>query len=65
MKITDRLKLFLSDEFSPILNNHHLHGEYNSCRSINITGDVRVIYKKMPGEICYLLEIGTHSQLYE
>ena len=65
IKINERLAIFLVDEFSPILNNHNLHGEYENCRSINVTGDFRLIYMKMSGDVRYLLEVGTHNQLYE
>lgn len=64
-KINERLEILLVEEFASILNNHNLHGEYVNCRSINITGDIRIIYKKISGDIYYLLEVGTHNQLYE
>jgi addiction module RelE/StbE family toxin len=67
-KINVRLNIFFVDEFSSSLNNHELHGEYSSCRSINITGDIRLIYKKVTPnskEIHYLIDFGTHCQLYE
>lgn len=60
----ERMNLFENDEYNPILKNHKLHGEYREYRSININGDIRVIYKKM-SEFTYLLYgIGTHSELY-
>jgi addiction module RelE/StbE family toxin len=64
-KTKERLKLFVRDPFDRILNNHQLHGEYEGYRSINVTGDMRLIYKDMGNSKYILHEIGTHSQLYE
>lgn len=58
-----RIRLFINDPFSEILRNHSLSGEYSGCRSINITGDYRVIYEEIDGIIEFLL-IGTHDELY-
>lgn len=45
-KFNQRLTIFEKDQFEPILNNHALIGKYLGCRSINVTGDLRAIYKK-------------------
>ena len=62
-KFKQRRNLFLSDEFDPILNNHALKGKYLGYRSINITGDLRVLYKK-EGNMMIFTVIDTHSNLY-
>ena len=62
-KFQDRLVLFEKDEFDPVLNNHALKGVYSGYRSINITGDIRVIYKKGSGVVIFVA-IGSHSNLY-
>ena len=62
-KFKQRRNLFLSDEFDPILNNHALKGKYLGYRSINITGDLRVLYKK-EGNMVIFTVIDTHSNLY-
>lgn len=59
-----RLKIFMENPFSPILNNHTLHGKYTGCRSINITGDLRAIYKLINSNTAYFITIDTHSNLY-
>lgn len=65
IKFYERMDIFSNDEFDYLLKNHKLHGEYDGFRSINITGDTRVIYRKI-SENNYLLQaIGTHSELYE
>lgn len=62
-KFKERRNLFLRDEFDPILNNHALRGKYTGYRSINITGDLRVLYKR-EGDIVIFVTIGKHSNLY-
>jgi len=62
-KLTQRLKLFELDEFDPILNNHSLRGKYSGYRSINVTGDLRALFKKSVNEIMFM-EINSHSNLY-
>ena len=63
-KIAERLEMLITDEFLPILNNHELHGEYVGCRSINISGDIRLVYKKNDSDNYLLVIFGTHNQLY-
>lgn len=58
-----RIRLFLTNPFNEVLRNHSLSGEYSNCRSINITGDYRIIYEENEGAIAFLL-IGTHDELY-
>jgi len=46
------------------LNNHPLKGKYADCRSINIGGDLRAVYKYTDENSCVFIKIGTHSELY-
>jgi len=62
-KIIERLGLFLKNPIHPLLNNHSLHRPYDGCKSINITGNIRLIYKD-EGFAIRLIRIGTHPQLY-
>ena len=62
-KLIQRLKLFGQEEFNPILNNHSLKGKYLGYRSINITGDLRAIYKKNRTEAIFVV-LDSHSHLY-
>ena len=62
-KFRERRDAFLLDEFNTILNNHALKGIYQGYRSINITGDIRVIFKR-EGEDIIFAKIGSHSKLY-
>ena len=64
-KFKQRADIFLKDEFNPILNNHPLKGEYLGYRSINITGDLRAIYKPKGRDVMIFVAIDTHSNLYK
>lgn len=63
-KIWGRLALLTADERNPLLNNHKLDHPYEGYSSINITGDMRLVYKKIGTETYYLRAVGTHHQLY-
>jgi addiction module RelE/StbE family toxin len=63
-RVDSRIRLFLEDPFNEILRNHPLSGEYSDCRSINITGDYRIIYEEDTGGFIKFLLIGTHDELY-
>ncbi|OGG15887.1 hypothetical protein A3D78_02525 [Candidatus Gottesmanbacteria bacterium RIFCSPHIGHO2_02_FULL_39_14] len=63
-KLEKRLRLFFLDEFNPILNNHPLKGKYLGYRSINVTGDLRAIYKKINNTALFVT-IDSHSNLYK
>ena len=62
-KFEERLNLYLAEPNHPILRNHKLAGKYHQHRSINITGDYRLIFinRKKTLDLEF---IGTHSQLY-
>jgi len=59
----DRLALFILNKFNPLLCNHLLKGSYLGCRSINVTGDRRAIFKE-EGDTVVFVDIGTHAELY-
>ena len=63
-RIKERLALFLDDEFNSTLNNTPLRGKYQGYRSINITGDLRAIYKFKKPNMCIFVEVDTHGKLY-
>jgi len=58
-----RLAIFLSEPYSMELNNHSLSGEWRGYRSIDITGDIRAVYR-IENEINLFVAIGSHNQLY-
>ena len=60
-----RLKLFLANPRQPQLNIHSLSGKHSGCWSMNISGDIRVIFEYRDNRATILfLVIGTHSQVY-
>lgn len=65
LQTIERLSLFSRDEFNPILNNHPLSGKYKGYRSINITGDIRALYKYQNPSACIFVIIDSHSNLYK
>ncbi|MEK7115452.1 MAG: hypothetical protein AAB862_00695, partial [Patescibacteria group bacterium] len=62
-KFFERADLFLKDKFHPLLNNHSVENRFPGCRSINVTGDYRAIFKEQNGDTIFM-NIGTHSDFY-
>lgn len=62
-KFHERLHLFVEDMNHTILNNHSVEKVFAGCRSINVTGDYRAIFRR-EGQRFTFLRIGTHSELY-
>ncbi len=60
-----RLDVFLTDPHDSILSNHSLVGKWQGYRSVNITGDLRVIYELIDGDTAFFVAFGSHSQLYK
>ena len=63
-KVQERLELFSENPFNPWLNNHPLKGKYTDYRSINITGDLRAVYKFISEKECIFVAVDNHSNLY-
>jgi len=59
-----RRDLFFQLPTHPLLNDHPLHGEYVNHRSFNVTGDYRLIYKKLNTDAVLFYAIGTHHELF-
>ncbi len=64
-QVDARLLLFVEESYHPQLQNHKLHGEYANYRSLNVSGDLRVVYRMVDDEAVLLFALGTHSELYE
>jgi addiction module RelE/StbE family toxin len=65
LQAKERIGLFFDNPFDIRLNNHLLHGDKKLFRSINITGDIRIIYEEAEEEVVRFLDIDTHSNLYK
>ena len=59
-----RLALFKDDPTTSILRVHPLKGRMDGYWSMNVSGDVRAVYKYDGDTIIVFMLIGTHSQLY-
>jgi addiction module RelE/StbE family toxin len=62
-RVEERVTLALTNEFDPVLDNHSLRGKWIGCRSIDITGDYRVIFQRL-SDTFHALAVGTHPELY-
>ena len=62
--IIERLRLFASTPYHTLLDNHSLSGSWRGYRSINITGDWRIIYEPIGADRARLMEVDTHHNLY-
>ena len=60
----ERLILFFDNPYHAKLKNHPLKGKWYGYRSINISGDIRAVYKLNDDEEVIFITIGSHSQLY-
>ncbi|KKR78719.1 MAG: hypothetical protein UU24_C0028G0004 [Candidatus Nomurabacteria bacterium GW2011_GWA2_40_9] len=60
----ERLKTFLINHHDPSLNNHPLKGRYLNYRSINLSSDLRAVYRYLDEDQCIFVLLGTHSALY-
>ena len=63
-KLKTRLKLFGQDQFEPLLNNHSLKGKYLGYRSINVTGNLRAIFREEKDRVTFVT-LNSHSNLYK
>lgn len=64
LQFDQRFKLFVVNSRHPQLRTHPLKGRYSGYWSMDVTGDVRALYRMIGNEVIILGFIGTHSQLY-
>lgn len=60
---SERIYVFSQDPMDPVLNNHSVEKRFPGCRSINITGDYRAIFKTQKTTAIFI-NIGSHSNFY-
>ncbi|MDO8521088.1 MAG: hypothetical protein Q7S52_03155 [bacterium] len=63
-KFYEAIALFVENAHHPLLRNHRLRGRYAAYRSIDVTGNLRAVYKEFPGNIARFSAFDTHHQLY-
>lgn len=64
-KADERLFLFETDTKNPILNVHQLGGVWKDHWSINITGDLRAVFKFVTKDMVQFVEVDNHNNLYK
>jgi len=67
--IEDTLKLLVQDPFAPQLKTHKLRGKLSGSWACSIGYDLRIIFdfvksKKQKEDDIFLIEIGTHEEVY-
>ena len=60
----ERTVLFIENQFDSLLDNHALTGEWEGYRSINISGNLRAIFKPLEEDAVIFVRFGTHAELY-
>lgn len=60
----NRFQLFLADQSDPRLRVHSLKAQYAGYWSMDVTGDLRALFRREGDRIVIFAFIGTHSQLY-
>lgn len=61
----NKLNVFIINPMDDSLNNHSLSGKFSKYRSVNISGDIRAIYKiDEDNNVAIFIDIGGHSKLY-
>jgi len=63
-KFLERLQLFTHERTHPLLRVHPLKGAHAGYWSMNVTGDIRALYREDGEDIIIFALIGTHSSLY-
>jgi addiction module RelE/StbE family toxin len=60
----ERVSLFVINPTHPSLRIHPLRGQMVGYWSMNVSGDLRALYRLNGEEIVMFALIGTHSELY-
>ena len=63
-RFKEQIAVFGENPFDPVLRNHALAGNFKGYRSVDVTGDVRAIYKALDAVTVEFALIGTHHELY-
>ena len=63
VQFDNKFEQFLTDQKSPSLRVHKLHGDKKDFYSLNINADYRALFTMSPTLVVFH-KIGTHSELY-
>lgn len=61
--VIKRLGLLSQGDSSLLLRDHALKGSRNHQRSIDVTGDIRIVYETRDDGV-YLVDLDNHNNLY-
>jgi len=64
-RIEERIDLFRQNPHHPLLRNHALIGSKRGQRAFSVTGDIRIVYYVIDDGRVFLVDIGTHNQVYK
>lgn len=62
-KIREKLELLQNNPQDHLLKTHHLTGRLKGLQSFSFSYEYRIVFKQ-EGNIIYLLNIGTHDEVY-
>jgi mRNA-degrading endonuclease YafQ of YafQ-DinJ toxin-antitoxin module len=57
------LRRFAADSTEPLLRTHKLKGDLADYWSFSVDDDLRVLFR-WEGEMCFLVNLGTHDEIY-
>jgi len=67
-KVKSTLQIFIYNPIDKSLHNHGLEWKYVWKRSMDVTGDIRIIFKELSDwryELVEIHDVWTHAQLYK
>jgi mRNA interferase YafQ len=57
------LRRFAANPADPLLRTHRLKGDLADYWSFSVDDDLRVLFR-WEGEMCFLVNLGTHDEIY-
>ena len=57
------LRRFAADPLDPLLRTHKLKGDLGDYWAFRVDDDLRVLFR-WEGEVCFLVAMGTHDEVY-
>lgn len=57
------LRRFATDPQDPLLRTHKLKGDLADYWSFSVDDDLRVLFR-WDGDVCFLVSLGTHDEIY-
>jgi addiction module RelE/StbE family toxin len=60
----EKLSLFISDPFNPLLRTHKLHGKLSGMWSFSLTSNLRILFRFTNKNKAVFFDVGNHDDLY-